>query len=97
MIAFEVFGNKVKVCTAGLGELDAIIASLMCRVNPDGRPDEHQVFFHVSGVNKEKEKAYRWVNYDLLVGNRIEIRVIESKGTDAPQEYGNCAGGSCDV
>ena len=96
MIAFEVYVNKVKVCTAGLGDLDAIIASLMCRVNPDGRPDEHQVFFSVSGVNKEKDKAYRWVNYDLQVGNRIEIRVIEGKSADTPQEYG-CPGGSCAV
>jgi hypothetical protein len=58
--------------------------------------DPHQVFFSVCGVNKEKEKAYRWVNYDLLVGNRIEIRVIETKSTDVPQEYG-CPGGSCAV
>jgi hypothetical protein len=39
MTAFEVYVNKVKVCTAGIGDLDAIISSLMCRVNPDGRPE----------------------------------------------------------
>jgi hypothetical protein len=94
MIAFEVYVNKVKVCTAGLGQLDAIIATLMCRVNPDGRPDEHQVMFSVSGV--DGEKPYRWVHSDLLVGNRIEIRVVDAKKTDPPKEFG-CPGGSCAV
>jgi hypothetical protein len=94
MIAFEVYVNSVKVCTAGLGDLDAIIASLLCRINPDGRPDEHQVFFSVGGVNSQK--PYRWVHYNLIVGNRIEIRVVDAKKTDAPKEY-SCSGGSCDI
>jgi hypothetical protein len=96
MIAFEVYVNKVKVCTAGVGELNAIIASLMCRVNPDGRPDEHQITFSVGGVDTAKEKPYRWVYYDLLVGNRIEIRIVDTKKTDPPKEY-TCPGGSCGV
>jgi hypothetical protein len=96
MIAFEVYVNKVKVCTAGLNDMDAVIGMLMCRVNPDGRPDEHQVLLSVSGINKEKEKAYQWLHYDLLVGNRIEIRVVDAKKTDAPKEIG-CQGGSCAV
>jgi len=94
MISFEVYVNKVKVCTAGLGELDAIIANLMCRLNPDGRPDEPQVFFSVGGVSKEKEKAYRWVHYDLQIGHQIEIRVVDAKKTDPPKDYG-CPGGTC--
>ncbi len=92
MIAFEVYVNKVKVCTAGLGDLDAIIASLMCRVNPDGPPDERQVFFSVGGV--DGKKPYRWVHYNLQVGNRVEIRLVEAKKTDPPKEY-SCPGGSC--
>ena len=94
MIAFEVYVNRVKVCIAGLGDMDALIGMLMCRVNPDRRPDECEVHFSVSGVNKVKEKAYQWVHCDLLVGNRIEIRVVDVKQTDAPKELG-CDGGSC--
>jgi hypothetical protein len=96
MIAFEVYVNKVKVCTAGVGELNGIIATLMCRINPDGRPDEHQIMFSVGGVDSVKEKPYRWVHYDLLVGNRIEIRIVDTKKTDPPQEY-TCPEGSCGV
>ena len=92
MKSFEVYVNKVKVCTAGIGELDGIISSLMCRVNPDGRPDEHQFFFSVGGV--DGEKPYRWVHYDLAVGDRIEIRIVDAKKTDPPKEY-SCPGGSC--
>lgn len=92
MIAFEVYVNKLKVCTAGLGELDAIISSLMCRFDPDGRPDEPQILFSVSGVGDNK--AYQWVHYNLLVGNRVEIRVINAKKTDEPKQL-TCPGGSC--
>jgi hypothetical protein len=96
MIAFEVYVNKVKVCTAGVGELNGIIATLMCRIDPDGRPDEHKITFSVSGVDTVKEKLYRWVHYDLSVGNRIEIRIVETKKTDPSKEL-TCPGGSCGV
>jgi len=43
MLAFEVYVNKVKVCTAGLDEVEFVGASLNSFVNQDGRPDERRL------------------------------------------------------
>jgi hypothetical protein len=92
MIAFEVFVNKVKVCTAGIGELEAIVSYLACSVNQDGRPDEPKITFAVGGVRDKK--SYQWVYYEMLVGNRVEIRIVDTSKTDKPKEL-TCPGGSC--
>ena len=92
MIAFEVYVNTVKVCTAGLDELEYVGASLNCFVSQDGRPDERKISFSVNGM-KDK-KMYNWVQYQMQKGNRIEIRIVDTKKTDEPKEI-KCSGGSC--
>lgn len=92
MIAFEVYVNKVKVCTAGIGELDAIISGLMCSANLDERPDQPKTTFHVSGM--ADKQAFRWVHYELSVGDRVEIRVVDTSKVDRPKKI-ECQGGSC--
>jgi hypothetical protein len=92
MIAFEVFVNKVKVCTAGLGDLNAIISGLVCSVNQDGRPDEPKISFHVSGA--ADKQAFNWVQYNCSVGDRVEIRIVETTEVDQPKKI-ECQGGSC--
>jgi hypothetical protein len=92
MIAFEVYVNKVKVCTAGLGDFESIIGSLLCHVNQDGRPDERRLTFHVSAFGDKR--VYQWVHYDLQVGNRVEIRIVNTSKTDEPKEL-KCPGGAC--
>ena len=92
MIAFEVYVNKVKVCTAGLDELEYVGSSLNSFVNQDGRPDERKLHFSVHGM-KDK-KMYSWVHYQMQKGNRIEIRIVDAKKTDEPKET-KCSGGSC--
>ena len=92
MVAFEVYVNKVKVCTAGLGELESIVAFLACGVNQDGRPDERRIRFTVGGVGDKK--VYEWVRYEMQVGNRVEIRIVNTSKTDEPKQL-SCPGGSC--
>jgi hypothetical protein len=93
MIAFQVYVNKVKVCTAGIGELDAIISGLMCRIDQDGPPAAPKTNFHVSGVSGKK--PFQWVYYDLQVGDRVEICVVDTEKTDTPKEVTCPGGGSC--
>ena len=93
MIAFEVYVNEVKVCTAGIGELEGIAGSLVCSMGQDGRPDERKIRFTVGGFGDNK--VYNWVHYDMLVGNRVEIRIVDTSKTDKPKEL-TCPGGSCD-
>ena len=94
MIAFEVRVNKVRLCTAGMGELDAIIAGLTSTIDKDRRPDQPKIAFHVSGV-ADKE-AFGWLQQTLEVGDRVEIRVLETARVDTPKKI-ECKGGGCDV
>lgn len=94
MLAFKVYVNKAKVCTAGMGELESILASLVCRIDPDGRPDERRISFLVGGA--ADRKFYKWVDYDMLVGHQIEIRIVDASKADPPKEQ-SCPGGACAV
>jgi hypothetical protein len=91
MIAFEVYVNKVKVCTAGLDELDYVGAALNCFLNQDGPPDDRKIHFSVHGM-KDK-RMYSWVHYKMWKGCRIEIRIVDAKKLDKPKES-KCSGGS---
>ena len=92
MVALEIYVNKVKVCTAGIEEFDAIIAGLVCKVDQDAPPGPPKINFHVSAAGGKK--AYNWVQYELQVNNRVEIRVVNTNKTDQPKEL-TCPGGAC--
>ena len=92
MVAFEVYVNKVKVCTAGIEEFDGIIAGLVAKPEQDDAPGPPKINFHVSA--SDGETAYNWVQYELQVGNRVEIRVVNTSKTDKPKAL-RCPGGSC--
>jgi len=94
MIAFEVRVNKVRLCTAGMGELDGIIAGLTSTLDKDGRPNEPKIAFHVSGV-ADKE-AFSWLQQTLGVGDRVEIRVLDTARVDTPKKI-DSKGGACGV
>jgi hypothetical protein len=94
MIAFEIYVNGLKVCTAGLDDLEFVGAALSSMVNPDRRPDERKLFFSVHGM-KDK-KMYTWLRYEMQKGHRIELRIVDAKQTDEPKEA-KCSGGTCDT
>jgi len=93
-IAFEVYVNKVLVCTAGLDEFEFVTASLSSFVNQDRGPDERRLYFTVGG--KKDKKMYKWVHFKMRKGHRVEIRIVDAKKTDEPKESG-CSGGKCTV
>jgi hypothetical protein len=92
MLAFEVYVNKVKVCTAGVENFDAVVSSLFWGVNQDGAPDDQKLMFSVSGL--ADKKYFSWVHYNMYVGSRVEIRIIDTTKVDAPKRV-DCAGGTC--
>ncbi len=94
MIAFEVYVNKVKVCTAGLDELDYIFSNLACSLNKDRRPDDPTIIFSVSGV--AGKEMFSWAHYSLAIGHRVEIRIVDSSKADKPKRI-RCSGGSCAI
>ncbi len=72
IIAFEVYVNKVKVCTAGIEDFDAILSTLFCGVMKKPRPGEHKLMFTMSGMAGKKQ--YKWVHYEMYVGSRVDDR-----------------------
>jgi hypothetical protein len=84
MLAFEIYVNRIKVCTAGLEELAAVKAGLTSFLNQDDRPDKMKIRFTVGGM-KDK-KYYHWLQYEIQKGHRIEIRIVDAKKTDDPKE-----------
>ncbi len=94
MLAFEIYVNKVKVCTASLDDLEFVTATLSSSIDMDGRPDERKLRFSVGGMNVKHKRMYRWVHYQMQKGNRIEVRIVDAKKTDEPTEI-KCSGDSC--
>jgi hypothetical protein len=96
MLAFEVYVNKVKVCTAAIDELEFVGASLFSLGDMDGRTDERKVQFSVHGANMKGKKTFNWVHYQMKKGHSVEIRIVDAKKTDPPKET-KCSGGSCET
>jgi len=92
MIAFDVYVNKVKVCTAGLDELELVVSSLTSTRTMDGLRDDRKITFNVCGM--DKSKPYKWASRDLDIGDAVEIRIVDSYDTDRPTIVA-CSGGSC--
>ena len=94
MLAFEVYVNTVKVCTAAVDDFDFVGATLSSVMKKDGSPQERKVHFFVHGMNLEEKKPHQWVRYALEKGHKIEIRIVEAKKVDPATEV-KCSGGSC--
>ena len=74
MLAFEIYVNRIKVCMAGLEEFAAVTASLTSVLDQDDRPDKMKIKFLVGG--RKDKNFYRWLQYELRKGHRIEIRIV---------------------
>jgi len=92
MIAFEVYVNKVKVCTAGVEDFEAVFGTLGCAINQDGPANDPKMFFSVSGM--ADKKMFNWVHYNMNVGSKVEIRIVNASKVDKPKRT-ECPGGSC--
>lgn len=79
MIAYEVYLNGAKVCTAGGSELTALTGAVNFFPN---RPDKLGPLLTVSGVVSQPEEFLHWAHCDLRVGDRVEIRVVDATRVD---------------
>jgi hypothetical protein len=87
MIAYEVYVNSEKVCTAGGSELSVLSAGVNFFPN---RPDKLGPQLTVSGVvtvggvDYEPEEFLHWGNRGLRPGDRVEIVIVEASKADEP-------------
>ena len=98
MIAFEVRLNGKRMCIAGAEDLGVLCAhvsavgrlgvkSVRARPDEDTVPD---VFYSVGGLtgrpNPKKNLHFRWKSISpLVVGDVVEIKVLEAKKADRPK------------
>ena len=85
MVAFEIFINGQKRLTAGGDEYTSINALLGIIRLPLPKPDDTNITFVASAISSDQERAALWPILELAVGDRIEIRVVDSAVVDAPE------------
>ena len=80
MIAFEIHINGKKRFTAG-GDYQALTTALI-RIRT--APGEHSLLFDTSGIEPEPFSMAHWPDCEVRIGDRIEIRVVETGSADPP-------------
>jgi len=90
MIALEVHLNGEKVCTAGVGELGVLSSIVSWRgtqhYNDGTAPPGASLQLQVSGLTSPSKEHVRWTERNIRMGDRVEIRVIETSAVDLPQK-----------
>jgi hypothetical protein len=81
MIAFDVYLNGEKVCTAGNNDLTSLTATV--NFFPKRyKHDQLSPTLTVGGVVSKPEEFLDWVHRELRVGDRVEVKVVESSKAD---------------
>ena len=81
MIAFDVYLNGEKLCTAGGDELTSLTAAVGFFPKRYKR-DKLGPALSVSGVASRPEEFSEWAHRELHAGDKVEIQVVESSGVD---------------
>jgi hypothetical protein len=93
MIAFEVFLNGKKVCTAGVGDLGVLTAMLTWVRREDknteireSRNVEEELTLNVGGFVSSKHEHVCWSESKLTVGDDVCVRVVDLESVDLPRD-----------
>jgi len=82
MRAFEISLNRKKLCVAGIGGSGALSAI----VNWVARENTGDLFLEVCGLITPADEHVSWIRQKRLqVGDKIQIKVIESVSVDRPK------------
>lgn len=83
MRAFEVKLNGREVCVAGVGKND-ILNTILNYVGFGGRGE--RLDGRVGGLFTETDEHATWATFPLKVGDKVQVRVIETDSVDTPKE-----------
>jgi hypothetical protein len=78
MPGLEIYLNREKLCTAGVGGKGVVNAM----VDVVSRNGEHDIGIRVGGL--EKDEFLTWCTRALKVGDEIRIRLVEPDAFDPP-------------
>jgi hypothetical protein len=93
MIAFEIYVNGKRLCTAGIGEVGVLAANLLWvgsepqkgARNKTAKMDEY-ASIRVGGLFSKTEEHVKWARRNLRRGDEVAIRIIETVHVDPPRE-----------
>lgn len=81
MIAFEVWMNDQKLCTAGIGA-DGVLSTVLNLVqNGNG---ERDCELRVGGLLSAANEFVTWTTREVAAGDEIRIKVAECERVDVP-------------
>jgi len=87
MVAFEIFINGKKKCTAGIGK-PGVVTTILNWVQADeqrGRKPSEDMELSVGGLISRSREFLEWFRRDLKRGDEIVVRVVESERADPPK------------
>jgi hypothetical protein len=84
MIAFEIYVNGRKLCTAGTDGLSTVTAGagfILPKQPPGAEPVLHLT---VGGASVKPARVVTWGQHKLRVGDEVTIRVVDTPEVEAP-------------
>jgi hypothetical protein len=88
MLAFEVYINGKKQCTAGIAG-PAVLTAAVCWVlrNPaQRRLRRKELNLGVGGLVSRSDEHLEWLQRDLQSGDEVTIRILETARVDKPRK-----------
>ena len=88
MLAFEVYINGKKRCTAGIRGPCVLTAALcwVLRERADRRRKRKELHLGVGGLVSRSDEFLEWLQRDVQPGDEVSIRVTEAAKVDKPKK-----------
>jgi hypothetical protein len=97
MIAFEVYLNGKKRFTAGGADYQSLTAAVQFFRLPMPAPHDATTMLNTTGVIQAPPGFAGWPTSELKVGDRVEIRLIETAKVDDPESVNTTEGNATDA
>ena len=83
MVAFEVYVNGKRICTAGVGDNGVLTTIVTWAAAPPNRED---LGFAVGGLISPRREHLRWADQQgLRVGDEVRVKIVERTKVDRPR------------
>jgi len=88
MIAFQIRINGNVVLVAGQSDTSILHSNVVLSQGNEERGVDEYIRLTTSGLSQDTDKGYpehfRWKDHDLVVGDSVEIEVVDVESIDAP-------------
>src|SRR5436190_17532983 len=82
MVAFELYLNRKKTRTAGIGDHGVLTTILTWATAPPNRKD---LDLSVGGLVSPRREHLRWTERRVRVGDEVRVKIVERATVDRPR------------